>query len=385
MEQKIIPIKYTRKIVNNYLKYPESQNKKADSERIAVINELVYSDSGTLGNFKVTDKDKITPYDSMTVNEVLYGYADNHLRDFILRGKGFTPEKIKGMNDNLWGHKQNDFTYMLNQMATYLVNNEESAYKRNKRHNAERNLDTYDDDDEEDKLSADETVTHKSEVDSKLATAYTFYEKRSKKYPLAPSWEEHNKIKTPHERMKLEQREIYDEIENLRERANTASGLKTKKLLRQMARELQQKLKDMVEGRNVGNGLFANLKNLDREHDICQRIADELNYTNINHMREFIFNFSDISDKFGDDPGNPLYPILMEFRDEAQKIRFRQDRHKEIFLSILQLYTTDELSNARNKKYISELLNMDTEPMMRIVRDSIPKAVVKHFKKHVGN
>ena len=298
MEQKVIPIKYTRKIVNNYLKYPDSQNKKTDEERLAVINELVYSDSGTLANFKVTDKDKITPYDSMTINEVLCGYAESYLKDFILHGKGFTPEKEKGYS--LWGFKQNDYTYLLHQMATYLIKSEESDYKRNKRLNAEQLFDKYDDNDDEDKLSADEAVTHKSEVDSKLATAYTFYYKRSKKYPLAPSWEEHNTIKTPYERMNIQQREIYDEIKVLRDRANEASGLKTKTLLRQMARELQQKLKNIVEGQNVGNGLFANLKNLDREYNICQRIADELDYTNINHMRELILHFSDISDKFGD-------------------------------------------------------------------------------------
>ncbi|MBT2289586.1 hypothetical protein J7E73_10665 [Paenibacillus albidus] len=376
-----IPLYYVRQIIQDFLQHEAQRGIKTKEERLRIV-ELIFDRHTTFESLKPANSNiNRTTYDDSYVDDFFVDYISNYLYLFLSKGTGKMPSQSEGLN--LWGHKHNGFTYALQEIATYLlkvIGEDETEYG-NKQYN--KLVSSYDDiigksDLESPDWSIDDYIKPKSETGSQRVDYCYIEQEKSKRHPLSPSWEGINAIKTAYENMLIEQRELYDEMQNIRSYAASLSrGSKKQRELYKIANELHYKYTLMYESRTVNYSPNKNRANDDESLDVCiDTILDILDYTNPLHIHALILNYHTLWTKYRNLTDSPLFTILKEFESNSQNVEFRDPVHRDILEAFLY--------NSSLCKKNSQYLHLDTEKMNRTLKGSISKKIAKHFLKHVG-
>ncbi|AKG35261.1 hypothetical protein [Paenibacillus durus] len=378
---KPVPLYYVHQVIRGFLQHEAQRNLKTKEERLQIV-ESIFDKHTAFGSLKPANSKISTTYDDYFVDEFFVDYITNYLYQFLAKGNGKIPSQSEGLN--LWGHKQNGYTYALHEIATYLiktVGKEDETEYGCKQYN--KLVSSYDEiigksDLDSPDWSIDDYIKPKSETGFQRVDYCHIEEKKSKRYPLAPSWEEINGEKTPYVEMLIEQRELYDETQQIRSIAGSLPrGSKQQREVYKIANELQYKYTLMYEPRTVNHSPNKNRANDDETLDVCiDTILDIVDYTNPLHIHALILNYHTLWCKYQYQVDSPLYTILREFEQNSQKIEFRDPLHKDILDAFLYSSSTAKVN--------SKKLKISTEKMNRTLKSSISKKVAKYFSKHVG-
>ncbi|QUL57344.1 hypothetical protein KDC22_13250 [Paenibacillus tritici] len=379
-KHKTVPLYYVHQVIREFLQYYAQKDMKTKEERLQIV-KLIFDPYTTFGSLKPANSKISTTYDDSLVDEFFTDYITNYLYQFLVKGSGKIPAQGEGLN--LWGHKQNGYTYALHEITTYLVKviGEDETEYRCKQYN--KLVSSYEDivglsDLDSPDWSIDDYVKPKSETGSQRVDYCYIKQKKSKRHPLAPSWEEVNEEKTPYLDMLIEQRELYDETKQIRLiAASLPRGSKQQREVYKIANELQYKYTLMYEPRTVNHSPNKNRANDDESLNVCvDTILDILDYTNPLHIHALILNYHTLWTKYRYLTDSPLYTILKEFEANTQNVEFGNPSHRDILESFLY--------NSSLCKKNSQYLNLDTEKMNRTLKRSISKKIATHFRKHVG-
>lgn len=379
-KHKAVPLYYVHKVIKEFLQHGAQRSVKTKEERLQIV-KCIFDKHTTFGSLKPANSKISTTYDDSLINQFFTDYITNYLYQYLSKGSGKIPTQSEGLN--LWGHKQNGYTYALHEIATYLVKaiGEDETEYGCKQYN--KLVSSYNDIIGQSELdrpdwSIDDYVKPKSVTGSERVNYCYIEEKKSKRHPLAPSWEEIDSVKTAYEDMLIEQRELYDEIAQLRSTAALLpKGSKQQRELYKIANELQYKHTLMYEPRTVNHSPNKNRANDDETLDVCvNTILDVLDYNNSSHIHALILNYHILWSKYRFQTDSPLYTILQEFGENAQAVEFKDPVHRDILDAFLH--------NSSHGKKNAEYLKLDTEKMNRTLKGSISKNISKYFSKHVG-